>query len=392
MSYRRRLRQSDRLGFLRMPASPDVRPVAVYGATGYTGDLVVRELRRLGLQVVLSGRRADALAEVADRHGVDAATAVRPAAVDDHDALVRAFTGCGAVIACAGPFGLYGEGVVRAAIQARAHYLDTTGEQPFIKQVIQQYGRAATNAGVGLVSGMGFDYLPGDLLCHLTAEGAGPLSDLTIAYAIKGFGPTRGTAKSALLQLSAGEDVYVDGTLRKAPVRQSLGRTFDFGGEVGEQVVARYPAGEVITVPRHVDTARVTSLITASAFAPHPRAEKAVPVLTPGIAVLLRTPLRRALMAGIDRLPPGPPESERRAVRYTLVCEATPADGGPLRRGVLHGGDIYGITARTTAYGAQLMATPGYPKVGGLAPAEAYDAKAFLDAMGEHGITYTITG
>jgi short subunit dehydrogenase-like uncharacterized protein len=373
-----------------MTASPAIRPVAVYGATGYTGDLVVAELRRLGLDVIVSGRRPDALAAVALRHGLDPAAAVRPAAADDHDALVRAFTGCGAVIACAGPFGLYGEGVVRAAVQARAHYLDTTGEQPFIKQVIQQYGRAAANAGVGLVSGMGFDYLPGDLLCHLTAEGAGPLSDLTIAYAITGFGPTRGTAKSALLQLSAGEDVYVDGALHKAPVRQPLGRTFDFGGAVGRQVVARYPGGEVVTVPRHVDTRQVTALITARAFAPHPRLEKAVPVLTPGLALLLRTPLRRVLMAGIDRLPPGPPEAERRAVRFTLVCEATPADGAPVRRGRLEGGDIYGITAHTTAYGARLMAAEGYGKTGGLAPSEAYDPQGFLDAMGEHGISYSV--
>lgn len=373
-----------------MTASQSVRPIAVYGATGYTGDLVVAELRRLGLDVVVSGRRPDALAAVAARHGLDPATAVRPAAADDHGALVRAFTGCGAVIACAGPFGLYGEGVVRAAIEARAHYLDTTGEQPFVKQVLHEYGRPAANAGVGLVPGMGFDYLPGDLLCHLTAEGAGPLSDLTIAYAIAGFGPTRGTAKSALLQLSAGEDVYVDGALRKAPIRQPLGRTFDFGPQIGTKVVARFPVGEVITVPRHVDTRQVTSLVTAGAFAPHPRAEVAVPVLTPAIALALRTPLRRALMAGIDRLPPGPPEDERRAVRYTLVCVATPADGGPVRRGVLEGSDIYGITAHTTAHGAHLMATEGYDKRGGLAPAEAYDAKAFLDVLAGHGITYAI--
>jgi short subunit dehydrogenase-like uncharacterized protein len=375
-----------------MPAPAAALPIAVYGATGYTGELVIAELRRLGLDVVACGRRADALAQVAARHGLDPATAVRPAAADDHAALVRAFTGCGVVIACAGPFGLWGEGVVRAVIQAGAHYVDTTGEQPFIKRVIQQYGQAATNAGVALVSGMGFDYLPGDLLCHLTAEGAGPLSDLTIAYAIEGFGPTRGTAKSAVVQLSGPEDVFTGGALRRAPVRQPLGRSFDFGPALGVRTVARYPAGEVITVPRHVDTEQVTALITAAAFAPHPSLEKAVPVLAPAIGLLLRTPLRAALMAGIDRLAPGPPESERRAVRYTLVCEATPADGGPMRRGVLQGGDIYGITAHTTAHAARLMASDGYAKAGGLAPAEAYDARAFLDALGEHGITYSVTG
>jgi hypothetical protein len=38
------------------------------------------------------------------------------------------------------------------------------------------------------------------------------------------------------------------------------------------------------------------------------------------------------------------------------------------------------------------MASDGYAKAGGLAPAEAYDARAFLDALGEHGITYSVTG
>jgi short subunit dehydrogenase-like uncharacterized protein len=368
------------------------RPIAVYGATGYTGDLVVAELRRRGLPVVLSGRRPDALAAVAVRHGLDPTATVRPAAADDHAALVAAFTGCAAVIACAGPFAVAGQGAVRAAIAAGAHYVDTTGEQPFIHAVVHEHGPAAARAGVALVSGMGFDYLPGDLLCHVTAAGAGPLSDLTIAYALTGFGATRGTMKSALLMLSAGEYVYTGGALRAASVRQPLGRTFDFGPAVGVRAVARYPAGEVITVPRHVDTPQVTTLITARTFAPHPLLEKAVPVLTPGIGLLLRTPLRRALAKVVDRLPAGPAEDARRAVRYTLVCEATPRDGGPVRRGVLEGGDVYGITAVTTVHAAQLMAAPGFDRAGGLAPAEAFDAVPFLDALGEHGISYSVTG
>ncbi|WP_354700345.1 hypothetical protein DSM112329_00614 [Paraconexibacter sp. AEG42_29] len=370
--------------------APSTRPIAVYGATGYTGDLVVAELRRRGLDVVLSGRRPDALAAVAAKHGLDPGAAVRAAAADDLPALTAAFAGCGAVIACAGPFGQHGHGVVQAAVAAGAHYVDTTGEQPFIKAVVKQYGPGARNAGVALVSGMGFDYLPGDLLCNVTAAGAGPLSDLTIAYAIQGFGATRGTAKSALLMLASGEDVYTDGALRPAPVRQPLGRTFDYGPGLGVKTVARYPAGEVITVPRHVDTAQVTSLITAATFAPHPLMESVVPITTPAIGLLLKTPLRSLLAKGIDRLPAGPAEDARRAVAYTLVCEATPADGGPVRRGVLHGSDIYGITAVTTAHAAELMTAAGYDKAGGLAPAEAYDAASFLDALAPHGISYSI--
>lgn len=370
-------------------ADTALRPVAVYGATGYTGGLVVAELRRRGLDVVLSGRRPDALARVAAEHGLDPSV-VRPAAADDVSALTRALEGCGAVIACAGPFSQYGHGVVQAAVAAGVHYVDTTGEQPFIKSVIKEYGPGAARSGVALVSGMGFDYVPGDLLAHVTAEGAGPLSDLTIAYALDGFEPTRGTLKSALLMLAAPAYEYREGTLRRGGLIDPPGRTFDFGGAIGRQTVMRYPAGEALTVPRHVDTPQVTAIISAASLVPHPAAAGALPYLNPGIALALRTPLRGALNAAIAKLPEGPGESSRTAVRYTLVAEATPADGSPVRRGRLEGGDVYGITAVTTAHAAEQMLQPSFDRAGGLAPAEAFDAGRFLDALGAHGISYSV--
>ncbi len=298
--------------------------------------------------------------------------------------------GCGAVISCAGPFLEVGDPVVRAAIAAGVHYVDTTGEQPFIKRCLDVHGPAAEKAGVGLVSGMGFDYLPGDLLCALTAADLGPLRELRITYAVQGFGATRGTMHSALLMMGGEEWEYDHGTWSLAKLRQPMGEKVTMPG-LGSVPVARYPSGEVLTVPRHVDTPRVVSRITAATFAPHPRMARAVPALTPGIALLLRTPVRRLLDRAIDRLPAGPPEQDRRAAAYTLLAEAIPADGSPGRRGVLRGQDIYGITAVTTTHAAGLMAAPGYDKAGGLAPAEAFDAAPFLDALAPHGITYEVT-
>lgn len=364
-------------------------PIAVYGATGYTGRLVVAELVRRGLPVVLSGRSVDALHRVAADHGL-AADRVRPAASDDELGLHRAFDDCSAVIACAGPFSAVGEPVLKAAIATHTHYVDTTGEQPFIKRALEVHGPAAERAGVAVVSGMGFDYLPGDLLCAVTAEGLGRLRELRITYAIQGFGATRGTMRSALLMLGGEEWEYEGGTWRLAGRRQPLGETVDLGGTLGVQPVARYPAGEVLTVPRHVDTPRVVARITARTFAPHPRLARAVPALTPLAGMLFGSRLQGLLDKLIDRLPAGPPEEARRNVDYTLVAEALPADGGLGRRGVLHGKDIYGITAVTTGHGAELMSAPGYDRVGGLAPAQAYDARAFLDALGAHGVTYEV--
>src|SRR5690348_1634802 len=109
--------------------------IAVYGATGYTGRLVAHELRRRGLTAILAGRNADKLDALVTEVGADWPT--RVAAVDDPAALRAAFAGADAVINCAGPFTFFGAPVIEAAIDAGAHYCDTTGEQPYMQRVFR---------------------------------------------------------------------------------------------------------------------------------------------------------------------------------------------------------------------------------------------------------------
>ncbi len=363
-------------------------PIAVYGATGYTGKLIVAELRRRGVEdVVLSGRRADALRAVAEDHGYDAAV-VRAAAHDDPSALRAALDGCAAVIAAAGPFSAVGDGIAAAAAETGTHYVDTTGEQPFIRRVLDVHGPRAAENGAAMVSGMGFDYAPGEFLCTLACEGLGPLDELVLAYAMRGFGATRGTLKSALIMLGGDEVIWRDGAFREVGLRQPTGERFDFGPGFGEQRVTRYPCGEVVMVPRHVDVKTVRARITSATFAMHPKAAVAVPVIVPATALLMRTGLRGPLNRAIDRLPEGPPVDQRRSAAFTIVAEARPAGGGAPVRATLQGTDVYGLTAVTTVEGALRMADDGYDRVGGLAPGEAYDARSFLDMLGEHGVTY----
>src|SRR5918992_1611362 len=89
-------------------------PIAVYGATGYTGRLVAAELRRRGADFLLAGRSASKLEIVAEDIG---GAPTRAAALDDPAALRDLLAECAAVIACAGPFRLHGKPVVRAAIE-----------------------------------------------------------------------------------------------------------------------------------------------------------------------------------------------------------------------------------------------------------------------------------
>ena len=362
--------------------------IAVYGATGYTGRLVARELRRRGLTATLCGRNGGRLRGLASDLAVD--WPVRAAAVDDPAALRKAFRGADAVINCAGPFTYYGAPVIEAALDAGAHYCDTTGEQPYMRRVYEHVDAPARAAGRAVVPAVGFDYVPGDLAGALAASGAEPLRELVVAYAVTGFGATRGTMHSALEMLEGGDDEYVDGALRPAG-RAPLRERFAFPEPIGDQVVARYPGGEVVTLPRHVRTQAVRQRITARSFAPHRALTAAVPALTVGFGALLRTPLRGPLDALIDRLPEGPEEDARRASAFTIVAEAHGEDGRT-GRVVVEGSDVYGLTAVIAVEVARRMSAEAFDRSGALAPAQAVDAEDFLSFLGEHGLSYRVEG
>jgi short subunit dehydrogenase-like uncharacterized protein len=351
-------------------------PIAVYGATGYTGRLVVGELARAGADFVIAGRNPDKL----ERLRSDLALEVRavPALLDDPASLRALFSDCAVVINCAGPFGLHGEPVLRAAIETRTHYLDTTGEQPWMKLAFERYGPGASDAEVAVIPAMGFDYVPGDMLAALTAAGMGEVDEVTLAYGWFDFQPTRGTMQTAL-EIISGEAVEWR-KLQWLPAEKPLGAaSFDFPAPIGRQRMLRYPAGEQITVPRHVATRRVRTLLTTTTFAPTPRLAPLLQLLARPTGLALRTPLKRAVGAAVARLPEGPTEQQRAADHYTIVCEVS--RGTDVRRGALHGRNTYGITAALIVRGALEAAGRGFSGRGGLAPSQAFDPNEFLAGL-----------
>jgi short subunit dehydrogenase-like uncharacterized protein len=93
----------------------------------------------------------------------------------------------------------------------------------------------------------------------------------------------------------------------------------------------------------------------------------------------LRTPLKRVIRSAISRLPEGPTLEARAACRYTIVCEVTRGD--EVRRGTLHGIDVYGLTAALISRGALIAAGEGFSGMGALAPSQAFDPKDFLAGL-----------
>ncbi len=288
-------------------------PIVVYGSTGYPGKLIASELERAGADFVLAGRNREKLDQVAAGLGRD--VEVQAVSLDDQAGLHSLLEGCSAVIACAGPFHLHGEPVMRAAVETGTHYLDTTGEQPYMRLAWERYDRPASEAGVAVIPAMGFDYVPGDMIASLTADGMGDLDTLRLGYRAK-MQPTRGTMLSALEMIKGGDVEWRDGHFEPASQTASRG-TFDFGPPLGELKMTRYPAGEHVTVPRHVNTRRIETMLSADSFAPG-AASHLMPAIFRGASLAMRTPLRALTAKLIPTLPEG---GERRGQGRVKLCD-----------------------------------------------------------------------
>jgi short subunit dehydrogenase-like uncharacterized protein len=363
-------------------ALQEAGPISVYGATGFTGGLIARELQRLGADFLIAGRDRGKLEGLSEELGGVPFAAV---SLDDPVGLREVLEGCSVVAACAGPFSLHGEPLVEAAVASGTHYLDTTGEQGFMRMVFDRYGARAAETGAALVSGMGFDYAPGDLIAALTADGMGPLEEIVVAYCVHGFTPTHGTALSGLEIMRGGDVVWSDGDWQPAPHSADGGR-WHFPDPIGEQRMLRYPAGEQITVPRHVETARVRTLLNGMVVPP--RLMPLAVISSPLLGLAMRTPLRQAMGALIRRLPAAPSEKGRMASRFTISCEARGKAGA--RRGTVRGSDVYGLTAAAIVHGALLCADPAYDRSGALAPAQAFDPTSFFAALADFGVSVDV--
>jgi short subunit dehydrogenase-like uncharacterized protein len=341
--------------------------VAVVGATGFTGRLVVAALRGRGTPVRTIGRNRQKLEALAAAHPGVEVRAVEWTATDIADAL----RGCAAVVSCAGPFIQAGYPVAEAAVRARVPYTDSTGEQPFIRWVFDDLAQPARAAGVPLVPAAGFDYLPGDLGAALVARDMGPLERIDVVYAVESGSTTRGTRLSAL-GVAAGESMSLqDGRLQ--PMRMgSLRRAVEvpWGRVTGGLI----PGGEPLQIPRHVDVATVHGyLALPGAMGPS----------SPGAGLVgsaLRLPGAMRVVRRFARNGAEGPDEKQRQSRIAVHVQASARDGAR-RALLLEGRDVYGYTADALSELA-LRLGAGIDAIGPCAPAEVVDPAEFLATTG----------
>jgi short subunit dehydrogenase-like uncharacterized protein len=329
------------------------RPIAVLGATGYTGSLVCEQLRELGLPVRLVGRRAEALAAAA-RPGEE----VRVADATDAAALDDAVDGAFAVISTAGPFLAHGFAPVEAALGRGVHYMDSCTEQAYSRQVYERFGGRAAERGVVLLTA--FANAPGDLAAGIATESVGgPLDEVVVANEQKGLSLSRGSRETLAHVLEQPVAAWEGGRLVPSRFGEST-RRVRFPS--GERTVIEWGGPEPLTVPRRVDVRSVRAYVRA------PRAAALVGRIGPRLAPVVRVSAKVG--------PSGPSAESRRQATFAVVAEARREGRG--RRVTLLGRDVYGTAALVLARAAEALRDGEVSGVGALSPSEAFAPRRFV--------------
>lgn len=192
------------------PAAIRPHDVVLYGASGFVGRQTVAYFARhaRGLRWALAGRSADKLQAVRQACGAaEAGVIVADAA--DTKALDRLAASSAVVLSTAGPFALYGSELVAACVRQGTHYVDITGETPWVRQMIDRHHAEAARRGVRIVPGCGFDSVPSDLGTWLVAQAlwrqhGERCSSVKACFSIRG-GLNGGTLASLMHAMDAGQ-------------------------------------------------------------------------------------------------------------------------------------------------------------------------------------------
>lgn len=338
----------------------------LYGAYGYTGDLVAREAHRRGLRPTLAGRRRGPLEALADELGLP----WMELGLDDAATLDRALAPFGLVLHCAGPFARTAAPMVEACLRQRTHYLDVTGEVE-VFAAIHQRDRVAREHGVMLLPGVGFDVVPSDcLIAHVAARCPGA-RHLTLAF--EGVGqPSRGTATTMLENIGRGGVVRRDGVLRPVPAAWKTVEV-DFGR--GPRRCVSIPWGDVFTAFVSTGIPDVEVLMAA------PTGLRAALKLSRYLGpVLQSTPVQALLQRRIRSGPAGPTPAEREAGSSHLWARVL-SDDGREATARSHGPEGYTATVGCALWIVEAARSGRHP-AGFQTPSRAYGAEVARDAAG----------
>lgn len=210
----------------------------IYGANGYTGELIAREAQKRDLQPILAGRDQPIVSALAQELGCE----FRIFTLESPAYMIEALANVGLVLHCAGPFSATAEPMVNACLAAKVHYLDITGEIDVFES-IRRLHDLAVKRGVFLMPGVGFDVVAFDCLALNLKKYLPDAIHLILAFDAEGR-PSTGTMKTMIEGLKVGGCVRENGVIKKVSFAHKV-REVSFPN--GKKLAVTIPWGDVST-------------------------------------------------------------------------------------------------------------------------------------------------
>lgn len=340
--------------------------VIVYGSYGYTGQLIIEECKSKGLNVILSGRNAQALQEQSKLtgfpfEGVD---------INDAESLCKLLEKGSVVIHAAGPFHYTALPMAKACLKTRTHYTDITGEIS-VFEMMANLDAEAKSVGITLMPGVGFDVVPSDCLAMHLKKRLPSATHLQLAFASNKGGLSRGTSKTMVEGMGLGGAVRENGKIISVPLHEGI-MDINYGSFKLPSI--RIPWGDVSTAFYSTGIGNIEVYRGAD--------EKSIKQVKMSryLNWLLRQRfVKNYLIKQIDKKPPGPNEKKRSASKMFLYGKVS--EGQQEKISLLETIEGYTLTAKTSVLIAQEILSGNF-KAGFQTPSMAYSSDLIMQIEG----------
>lgn len=339
----------------------------IYGANGYTGELISRLAAKRGHQPVLAGRDPVRIPELADELGFEHEVFK----LETQPIVENRLEGYDLVLHCAGPFLHTYRTVSKACLAAGTHYLDITGEAAVFESLARA-DHAAEEAGILLMPGVGFDVVPTDCLALHLKERLPDAEELVLAIRALGH-LSRGTSLTMVENIHRGGLIRKDGKLTAVPSAWKQ-RDIDFGR--GPRPTVTMPWGDVSSAYY------TTGIPSIEVYMSLPNSRQLGLKLSRYLAPLLGTRPIQAFMKGRIRNKVTGPTEKQRAAGGSVIFGEVRATDGRVATARLETPEGYSLTALTALDAVERVLKQEEPPTGFKTPAAAFGSEFILGVEG----------
>lgn len=402
--------------------------VVLFGATGFTGELVAEYLAQFNdsteaLKWAIAGRNLKKLEQVRERLSqVNAAwgdLTLIEANSNDPESLRGMASRAKVVCSTVGPYAKYGSPVVAACVSEGAHYCDLTGETQWIRAMIDAHHEAAQTKGVKIVHCCGFDSIPSDLGTYVLQQEAQARFDKPCEQAnfyvvkIKG-GFSGGTVASLVnvLEEATGSpavrkvlmDPYgLNPKGHKPSIKQRDQMTAKWASDIGRWTGPFVMAGINTRVVRRSnalmgdaygrDFRYSESTSTGRGLKGRVAANALALGSTAFTGALTVSPLRKVLVKRVLPAAGDGPNKQAREDGFFKIKIVGHVDGKPALQALVEGDKDpgYGYTALMLAQSAMCLAKDELPEVGGVLTPASSMGDALVARLRNAGMTLSVT-